>query len=144
MQDHMIDLPSLPSPPLPSPPLPSPPLPSPPLPSPPLPSPPLPSPPLPSPPLPSPPLPSPPLPSPPLPSPPQVLCSVCSPMSSLRALASQAQGPKLQFPALPPGWEKKYKPGEMYRHQNSIPKLPVPPLQQTLQKYLIAVKVGTL
>lgn len=30
--------------------------------------------------------------------------------------------------------------GDMLKHQSSLPRLPVPPLQQSLQKYLRAVK----
>ena len=30
--------------------------------------------------------------------------------------------------------------GDMLKHQSSLPKLPVPPLQQTLQKYLKAMR----
>ena len=48
---------------------------------------------------------------------------------------------KLQFPALPKEWEGKYIPGQMYQHQHSLPGLPVPPLQQTLQKYITSVEV---
>jgi len=30
--------------------------------------------------------------------------------------------------------------GDMLKHQSSLPKLPVPPLQQSLQKYLKAIR----
>ena len=47
----------------------------------------------------------------------------------------------MQFPQLPPEWEERFKPGQMYHNQASLPKLPVPPLQQTLQKYITSVQV---
>ena len=50
-------------------------------------------------------------------------------------------GPKLQFPPLPGEWKDRYVPGQMYKYQASIPKLPVPPLQQTLEKYITSIKV---
>ncbi len=55
---------------------------------------------------------------------------------------SHNDGVRLQFPPLPPAWVDRYKPGQMYRNQESLPKLPVPPLQQTLKKYLTSVEVG--
>lgn len=48
---------------------------------------------------------------------------------------------KVQFPELPREWQGKYVKGEMYKYQDSLPKLPVPPLQQTLKKYLAAIRV---
>ena len=48
---------------------------------------------------------------------------------------------KLQFPPLPREWEGRYVSGQMYKYQASLPKLPVPPLQQTLQKYVASVEV---
>ena len=48
---------------------------------------------------------------------------------------------KLQFPPLPQEWEGRYVPGQMYKYQASLPKLPVPPLQQTLQKYITSIQV---
>ena len=79
-----------------------------------------------------------------------VLCSAMS-KSSPRVLVSSplhsrgAHGEsRLQFPRLPPEWEERYKPGQMYRNQASIPKLPVPPLQQTLQKYITSVEVWNI
>ena len=57
-----------------------------------------------------------------------------------RGAHSQVSG-EVQFPQLPPEWKEKYKPGEMYRNQASLPRLPVPPLQQTLQKYITSVEV---
>ena len=49
---------------------------------------------------------------------------------------------KIQFPELPKEWEGKYVKGQMYKLQDSIPKLPVPPLDQTLKKYLAGVQVS--
>ena len=51
--------------------------------------------------------------------------------------------PRIQFPALPKEMEGRYVPGQMYKYQDSLPKLPVPPLQQTLQKYITSVEVGS-
>lgn len=48
---------------------------------------------------------------------------------------------KLQFPALPRELMDRYKPGQMFQYQSVLPKLPVPPLQQTLAKYLTSVQV---
>ena len=48
---------------------------------------------------------------------------------------------KVQYPQLPAAMKEKYRPGEMYRYQDSVPSLPVPPLQQTLSKYLLSVEV---
>ena len=48
---------------------------------------------------------------------------------------------KLQFPPLPQEWEERYIQGQMFKYQASLPKLPVPPLQQTLQKYITSVEV---
>ena len=80
----------------------------------------------------------------------QVLCSVV-PKTSARMLSSPnlhgAHKPvsdRVQFPRLPPEWEEKYKPGQMYRHQASLPQLPIPSLQQTLQKYITSVEVWEL
>ena len=50
---------------------------------------------------------------------------------------------KLQFPPLPPEWAEKYKPGQMHRYRDSLLKLPVPPLQQTLEKYGTCLEVST-
>ena len=50
-------------------------------------------------------------------------------------------GPKLQFPPLPGEWKDRYVPGQMFKYQASLPKLPVPPLQQTLHKYIASVEV---
>ena len=72
--------------------------------------------------------------------------------SSLRALSSsyhRSQGHpgegdgavRVQFPRLPPEWKERYKPGQMYRYQASLPKLPVPPLHQSLQNYIATVEV---
>ena len=51
---------------------------------------------------------------------------------------------KLQFPPLPQEWKERYVPGQMFKYQASLPKLPVPPLQQTLEKYIASVEVCTL
>jgi hypothetical protein len=48
---------------------------------------------------------------------------------------------KLQFPPLPQEWKDRYVPGQMFKYQASLPKLPVPPLQQTLHKYIASVEV---
>ena len=48
---------------------------------------------------------------------------------------------KLQFPPLPQEWKDRYVPGQMYKYQAALPKLPVPPLQQTLEKYITSIKV---
>ena len=50
-------------------------------------------------------------------------------------------GPKLQFPPLPQEWKDRYVSGQMYKYQASLPKLPVPPLQQTLHKYITSIEV---
>jgi len=55
---------------------------------------------------------------------------------------SKAPGVKVQFPGLPKELQQKYVKGQMYKFQDSLPKLPVPPLQQTLSKYLAGIKVG--
>ena len=55
---------------------------------------------------------------------------------------SQRRRSKLEFPPLPKEWEGVYKPGQMYSEQDSLPHLPVPPLNQTLEKYLKCVQVG--
>ena len=34
----------------------------------------------------------------------------------------------------------KAQPGRMFVHQKSLPRLPIPPLQQTLYRYLLAVE----
>ena len=47
----------------------------------------------------------------------------------------------IQMPSLPKQMEGKYVKGQMYKYQESLPKLPVPPLQQTLGKYLKGVQV---
>ena len=48
---------------------------------------------------------------------------------------------KLQFPPLPQEWKDRYVPGQMFKYQASLPKLPVPPLHQTLHKYIASVEV---
>ena len=54
---------------------------------------------------------------------------------------STSSGNRLQFPLLPREWETKYVPGQMYKYQNALPKLPVPPLKQTLDKFISSVEV---
>ena len=73
------------------------------------------------------------------------LLSPLSQWQSSRALYSgvdRDREVKLHLPKLPKELEGKYKPGQMYRNQASVAKLPVPPLQQTLSKYLTSVEVG--
>ena len=48
---------------------------------------------------------------------------------------------KLEFPPLPPELADKYKKGQMYKFDDKLMKLPVPPLQQTLEKYITSVEV---
>ena len=48
---------------------------------------------------------------------------------------------KLQFPPLPQEWKDRYIPGQMFKYQASLPKLPVPPLHQTLHKYITSIEV---
>ena len=57
--------------------------------------------------------------------------------------SSNEEKVKVEFPVLPKEWQDKFVKGQMYKHQDSLPKLPVPPLQQTMKKYLAAVKVRT-
>ena len=66
-------------------------------------------------------------------------------MSSSRTLVSSRHShnaARLQFPLLPPQLAELYRPGQMLQHEDALPKLPVPPLQQTLKKYLAAVEVS--
>ena len=53
------------------------------------------------------------------------------------------EGPtkKVQMPQLPKQLEGKYVRGQMYKYQDTLPKLPVPPLEQTLTKYIRGIKV---
>lgn len=53
----------------------------------------------------------------------------------------QHDHPRLEFPHLPAEWGDKYKRGQMYKFNDKLMKLPVPPLQQTLQKYIASVEV---
>ena len=57
--------------------------------------------------------------------------------------ASYRGGPSenVQMPELPKQLEGKFVKGQMYKYQDSLPKLPVPPLEQTLKKYITGVKV---
>ncbi len=65
-----------------------------------------------------------------------------------RAMASKTftfpDGRRMKVPGLPAEIASRYKPGQMYEHQNSLPSLPVNPLEQTLRKYLLAVEVQQL
>jgi hypothetical protein len=49
--------------------------------------------------------------------------------------------PKIQFPQLPKQLDGKYVRGQMYANQDSLPKQPVPPLEQTLKKYCKGIQV---
>ena len=46
------------------------------------------------------------------------------------------------FPALPSPMKMMYKPGQMYSYRSKLLKRPVPPLQQTLKKYLKSLEVS--
>ena len=50
-------------------------------------------------------------------------------------------GSKVQAPRLPEAIADIYKPGQMYANQSLVPPLPVMPLKQTLDKYLLSVEV---
>ena len=65
-------------------------------------------------------------------------------MSTIQHTINEESGGKvkIQFPELPKEWEGRYVKGQMYKFQDSIPKLPVPPLDQTLEKYLAGVQVS--
>ena len=47
----------------------------------------------------------------------------------------------IQLPQLPKQLEGKFVRGQMYKHQGSLPRLPVPPLEQTLRKYVEGIQV---
>lgn len=67
-----------------------------------------------------------------------------STLSSFTMPTTQRRGyttSNVQFPELPKEWEGKYVKGQMYKYQESIPHLPVPPLEQTLKKYITGVQV---
>jgi hypothetical protein len=49
--------------------------------------------------------------------------------------------PRVQLPQLPKQLEGKFVRGQMYTRQDSLPKLPVPPLDQTLRKYITGIQV---
>ena len=51
-------------------------------------------------------------------------------------------GRKMRVPGLPAEITSRFKVGQMYEHQSSIPSLPVNPLEQTLTKYLQAIEVS--
>ena len=50
-------------------------------------------------------------------------------------------GRRMRVPSLPVEIADRYVPGQMYRYRDSLPSLPVNPLEQTLKKYLLAVEV---
>ena len=60
---------------------------------------------------------------------------------SWRPLSEGVDDLKLQFPPLPQEWKDRYIPGQMFKYQASLPKLPVPPLHQTLHKYITSIQV---
>lgn len=47
----------------------------------------------------------------------------------------------MQLPVLPKQLDGKFVKGQMYKYQDSLPKLPVPSLEQTLRKYVRGVQV---
>ncbi|CAI8009594.1 Carnitine O-acetyltransferase, mitochondrial, partial [Geodia barretti] len=49
-------------------------------------------------------------------------------------------GPKLEFPLLPPEWRDRFQRGQMHKFRDQLTKLPVPSLQQTLDKYIASVE----
>ena len=51
---------------------------------------------------------------------------------------------KIQMPQLPKQLEGKYVRGQMYMYQDSLPKQPVPRLEQTLKKYTNGIQVPYL
>ena len=59
------------------------------------------------------------------------------------ATFTNSEGVKVQVPDLPASLAKRYVPGQMYKYQDSLQRLPVMPLQQTLDKYLLSVQVWT-
>ena len=59
------------------------------------------------------------------------------------ATFTNSEGVKVQVPVLPDSLAKRYVPGQMYKYQDSLQRLPVMPLQQTLDKYLLSVQVWT-
>ena len=65
-------------------------------------------------------------------------------LSPMMAARHSHQQPQLEFPHLPPEWRDRYKKGQMHRFRDQLMKLPVPPLQQTLEKYIASVEVCLL
>ena len=55
--------------------------------------------------------------------------------------SSTISSARVAFPSLPRNLQAVYKRGQMLAHQDRVARLPVPPLQQTLTKYLTSVKV---
>jgi carnitine O-acetyltransferase len=49
-------------------------------------------------------------------------------------------GAKVEFPLLPPEWRDRFQRGQMHKFRDQLVKLPVPPLQQTLDKYIASVE----
>ena len=58
-------------------------------------------------------------------------------------MSSTVAGARVLFPTLPRKLQGTFKPGQMLTYQDRVAKLPVPPLQQTLDKYLKSVEVET-
>ncbi len=50
-------------------------------------------------------------------------------------------GKRMRVPPLPAEISNRYKIGQMYRYKDTIPSLPVNPLEHTLNKYLQAMEV---
>ena len=65
---------------------------------------------------------------------------LCSSMASDRVFTN-SRGVKCVLPRLPPSISKVFSPGQMYRYQESVKKLPVMPLDYILGKYLETVEV---
>ena len=65
---------------------------------------------------------------------------LCSSMASDRVFTN-SRGVKCVLPRLPPSISKVFTPGQMYRYQESVKKLPVMPLDYILGKYLETVEV---
>ena len=72
----------------------------------------------------------------------QQLCPVTASTQPLvMATRHSHDTPQLEFPHLPPEWRDRYKKGQMYSFREQLMKLPVPSLQQTLDKYIASVEV---
>ena len=57
------------------------------------------------------------------------------------ATNGNTNGYLVAFPALPQPLQQIYKPGQMYKYHSKLLKRPVPPLKQTLTKYLKTLDV---